>query len=40
MGKNISAAEELVEIDLEGYLEGLEDPAAETEVFDLTDKEV
>lgn len=39
MLKNIKAAEELVEIDLEGYLEGLDDPAAETEVFDLSNEE-
>lgn len=39
MLKNICAAEELVEIDLEGYLEGSDDPAAETEEFDLSDEE-
>lgn len=40
MKKNICPADELLEIDLAGYLEGLEDPSGETEAFDLSGKEV
>ena len=39
MLKNIKATEELVETDLEGYLEGIDDPTAETEEFELSDEE-
>lgn len=38
MRENLCPADELVEIDVDGFLEA--DPSAETEVFDLNGKEV